>query len=401
MRVDIKDVLPGMILDAPIIRDDVLLVKKGGELTPPLINRLKTFGITSIDIVSDKKKLLEEKADEFTVNENLFQEVRDALIENDVEKIENSASDMITAVLNDFDVDKGFSNFKYDLQSYMASDDSLSHSIRVATFSIILAHLFNEDLKKKLYARKEYEDQKVDLKDVAIAALLHDKGKNHYENDVLDKIDSLAKNEKLRSILPGIVDVPTDRFDDKYIPLYSFCQITDIPELSDSDVKYMVLYSSESENKSGPLKAIGFGSDNTESFLSGAKIIHVCSLYDDYLAHCVHSGESLENTVSVVGHAASHGVIDANLTNLFLNNVPIYSVGNKVELSTGELAVVQETFTGYTYTTRPIVKTLSNGEEIDLRDERLITIIGVPQDESSLEDVVNGQLNEIDRRVRR
>lgn len=405
MRIDIGTAVPGMTLEASIVKDDVLLVPKGSELTPALINRLKTFGITSVDIVSEKnltkaKKNTDEAVEEikFTLTEDFTSDVRDALLENNIEKIGDSASKMVEAVKDSIDLEGSFTNFKYDLQAYNKDVDPLDHSIRVAAFSIVLAHLYNEQLKKTFNIFDKTDERLVNLDEVAVAALLHDRGRNRYSEATLKNIEKLSSNPKLRNILPGLVDVPLDIYDDKYISVYSLALINDDSRLSDN-IKYMILYSSEMENGNGPLKARGFDRDNLYSYISGAKILHLCSLYDDYLSHCVHENESFENIVTVVGHAASHGVINENLANLFLNNVPIYSVGNKVLLSTGERATVIRSSTGYTDTTRPQVRVDSSGEEINLENVTNVTITRIAGDDVCLEDIVGGQLAEVDKRV--
>lgn len=391
MRLNIREAVSGMVIQEPIVIDNIMLVNKGGVLTPSLINRLNKFGITFIDIVSDKDT-------KDTIDNNLMEDVRESLLEEDIEKIEINADKMVSAVLKDFSFDGKFSNFKYNLQSYANDNQSLDHSIRVATFSIVLAYLYNEDLKK-YYSVKEIEEMKVNLRDVAVAALLHDKGKNYYDVNALSKIEDFVKLDNSRNF-PGIKDIPTDRFDDRFVSVYS-CYLADYISDLPSNVKYMILYSSEMENNNGPLKAVNFGKDNKNSFIVGAKIIHLCSLYDDYLAHYVSNNESLENTVSVIGHAASSGVINEDLANLFLNNVPIYSVGNKVLLSTGEEAVVVKSYTGYKDTTRPTVKVISTGRTIDLRDEKLITIVGVCHEDITVDDLIAGQLKEVEKSSKR
>lgn len=403
MRTDLETVVPGMILEASIIKDDVLLVPKGMQLTPALINRLKTFGITSVDIVSEKNLVNKISSTddvnsdvEFTVTDSLTDDVREALLENNIEKIEDSASKMVEAIKDSIDLDGGFSNFKYDLQSYKKDTDSLDHSIRVAAFSIVLAHLYNEQLKKSFNVYDKTDDRLINLDEVAVAALLHDRGRNCYSDDTLKNIEKLSNNDKLRNILPGLANVPISVYDDKYIPVYSLALINDDPRLSDN-IKYMVLYSSEMENGNGPLRAKGFDKNNLFSYISGAKVLHLCSLYDDYLSHCVHENESFENIVTIIGHAASHGVINENLANLFLNSVPIYSVGNKVLLSTGEQATVIKSSTGYTDTTRTQVRVDSSGKVINLEEVTNITIMRIA--DLSLEDIVDEQLTEVDKRI--
>ena len=56
MRIRMDDVTPGMKLETPIVKNDVILVKAGEVLTPHMINRLKnTFYIEELNIVSENQ----------------------------------------------------------------------------------------------------------------------------------------------------------------------------------------------------------------------------------------------------------------------------------------------------------------------------------------------------------
>lgn len=116
------------------------------------------------------------------------------------------------------------------------------------------------------------------------------------------------------------------------------------------------------------------------------------------LSHCLYSGETFENIVSVVGQAASAKLVNEELANLFLSSVPIYPVGTRVILSNGERAEVVKTFVEYTYATRPVVKILSTNQLINLRDHQSLTIDKVYLDEVTISDVIDNQINEMDGR---
>lgn len=403
MRIDINHAVSGMVLYSDIKYDKGILVNKGEVLTPRRIQQLKKFGITYIDVVSEKAQNMQneaEKHEHYTVDNALFFNVRESLLEGNLEKIESNVQSIVNAVLNNIDANRGFSNLTYDFHTFQNQDDTLNHSVRVAIYAIVLAHLHNEKIKKGKTKPENFKNQLIDLKDIAIAALLQEKGRNCYRQDVLEKIRMFTQYEELRNQLPGLRDIPTDRYDDKYISLYSYCLICDIPQISMS-AKYMVLFSEETENNMGPLKPKGFAKQNSSSTILGAKIIHLCDLYDDMLAHCMFSGETLENIVGVLGQSANMNVINRDLANLFLSNVPICPIGTKLILSNGEKAEVVKAFTGYTYATRPIVKVLSTNQLIDLRYVTSLTIGSVYFNESSLSDMIDHQMKEVDSHSRK
>lgn len=394
MRQEVTYELVGQTLQVPIAINGQVLVNEGVVLTKELIARLLKRGIKYIDVVSEETKDTSTTIEQpNTVSDELCNKVRASLIADNVDEIEAVAQEMISSVLNITDLDGGFSNLKYDLETF-SNLNSLDHSIRVAIFSIIVAYLYNQNLRKKIVGTGAVSGE-VNINDVAVAALMHDEGSNKYDPTVLNKIEALATNEKFKVQFPGIKDVPLNGYDDSFISIYSFCLIENLPDLS-SDVKYMVLFSMETENELGPLKPQGFRNNNSNIGM-GAKIIRLCSYYDNFLAHCYSTGESFENVITILGQAANTGAVNADLTDLFLAKVPIYPIGAKVILSNGEKAEVVKSYTGYTYNSRPIVKIDSTGEIIDLRYATTITINRVCQEEESLEQVVDRQIKEIDK----
>lgn len=397
MRIDFEDVVPDMVLDTDIMYGGAVLIPKGCALTPALIGKVKRFGITHIDVALEEKLKEQKTADtlniEYTVNEELCDKVKESLMSNDIVEIEKVTDDMIGTVLNLMNIDGDFSNLKYDLQTFN-NLNSLDHSVRLSIFSIVLATLYNDSLSE---FDKRDSKKVVNVNDVAMAALLQDKGRNSYGPEIFAKIEAVANNEEKRKQYPGIVDIPTDRYEDKYIPIYSYCLLDKMPDVSET-AKLMVLYSAETENGKGPLKATGYNNPNLGHINIGAKIIHICNLYDNFLSHFYHEGESFENIITILGQGVSAGAINEDLTNLFLEKFPVYPIGAKLELSNGEKAVVIKTFPGYTYTSRPVVKLLSTGEIIDLRYMTTLTVNCVSKEEASLEQVVDNQINEIKRR---
>ena len=108
-----------------------------------------------------------------------------------------------------------------------------------------------------------------------------------------------------------------------------------------------------------------------------AKIIFLCNLYDSLLLNTISNNENLENVSSLLEAFIANGLVNNTLGNLFINNIPLYSVGVRVELSNGEYATVVERFNGKD-SSKPIVETLTNPpfipEVIDLRKITNITI---------------------------
>ena len=390
MRQEVTMDLIGTKLEVPIVVNNKVLVNEGVVLTEALISKLLKLNIHYIDVVAEEvapQKM--EKPN--TVSKELCNKIRSSLMTNNVEEIKEVASDMVSSVLRISDLDGGFSNLKYDLETF-SNINEFDHAIRVAIFSIILAYLYNQKLRSQIIGNGVVSGE-VNIDDVAIAALMHDEGMNNYNPSVLTKISDMKNNSYYYDKFPGIMNVPDDRFDDNYISLYSFCLLSDLPDLS-SEAKFMVLMSMETENNMGPLKPIGFR-NSKGNVAMGAKIIKFCIFYYNFLDHCYHTGDSFENIISVLGQAATTASVNEELADLFLAKVPIYPVGAKVMLSDGREAIVIKSYTGFTYSSRPLVE-LTTGEFIDLRFATTLTIDYVCQEESSLEQVVDGQVKSTD-----
>lgn len=104
MKIDIGQVVPGMIVNSDVQYNDSILVSKGNTLTPRYIERLKAFGVTSLDIITDK----EEKSDEnnnsntkYTVSKNMFNSIRMSFGEKNYDKIVGKADLLVSTILRD------------------------------------------------------------------------------------------------------------------------------------------------------------------------------------------------------------------------------------------------------------------------------------------------------------
>ena len=399
MKINITEAMPGMVLDKPVVRGNVILVEKGETLSLPLIDKLeKRFRIETIDIVSNEKTEVDSNSN--TISEQLIRSTKTALLEYDATKIEENASSMVSAILKNVDFNGSFSNLKFNLEACKDKTDEidacLDHSIRVATFSIILAYLYNERIKRDVRELSELKLRLIDYRDITIASLLHDSGQFNQSEEILKMVKALTKTTKLVNMLYNINDIPTDRFDNKYKEFYSFCVATKLYDIN-YDMRYMILFSDENENNTGPLKPKAFDDKKTHRCVVGAKIIRHVNLYDNYLSHCINNGDGLENIVAILGQASIIGVVNKQLTDLFLENIPIYPVGTKVVLSNGERAVVVKPFTGYTYASRPVVRLLNSNKIVRLNEENSIVILGVADE--NVDMVVNDQLKDVDTHI--
>ena len=261
------------------------------------------------------------------------------------------------------------SEFSYSLGQYkypLSMTNVLEHALRVAQFSVVLADIYNKQLSTT--------DQRISLQSIGTAALLHDYGTCFEDKKEMRKLSLYQLGESFIKTYPNIPsDLLQQPYNEKYKNVYAYAALKNF---LDSPTLNTILLSGESENGKG-LNCLNIVNRKTTSSAMAAKIIFLCNLYDSLLKRTLETDASLENVSTTLEMLVKNGVIHNQLGNLFLNNIPLYSVGVRVLLSTGEYATVVERFTG-TDATKPIVQTLVNpplrSTTIDLRNTTNITI---------------------------
>lgn len=393
MFINIDSALPGMILQNDIFENNNILIKAGTVLDKRLIYLLKNHGIKEITISIEPEvegelgniSLINNLEVEETVNKQIKEHAKTALNNFDMNQVTNDAKEFVKCILNS-------SEFKYDLSEYKEKDNNVfSHSIRVATFAIVLAKIYNSYLNNTILDSKLKEESLINLNDIAVAALLHDTGKSCKRDDVRTRYVKTPEN--LVKYFPNIVNTPQAFYDSNYDSIYSYMIVNEYKNITEAS-KLMILLSGENEISTGPLKAsIGF-TKQRNGIIYASKIIKICSLYDDTLKQFIEMDESLENVVAKLEQCTMDGTLNKELVNLFFNNIPLYSAGIKVILSNGKCAIVKKAFTGRLDIYKPVVVTKPDYQVIDLREETTITIKEIFKSEVSFQELIDRQIRE-------
>lgn len=386
MEFDKNELTTGMVLKCSIIRGDgTLILKKGTVLTPSIVAKIQRMG--------DVKFQVEE-----TVNETLKEDTKKSLknfLEDpnmyNMEDVKQNTKKIVEMIDSADEIEM----FKYNLEEYKKERDIFSHSINTACFSIILAKMYNRNfIKAKPDASKEeLEEGLINLEDIALAGLLHDMGKICKNRMQLNRITSIPGEKSLANHYPGISETPLDEYDEKYASVYSYCLIAKMKEISPK-AKLMILLSNEPETGEGCLKISEKLKRRRSNFIYAGKIIHVCDIYDKAMKQAIEGNISFEEVVSELSFYSRNGEVDSEIEQLLINNVPLYPVGTKVQLTNGETAIVRECFGGDLDSYQPVVRTLPfPGRIIDLRDETTIAIQCLYNEERSVDDIVRDQIN--------
>ena len=154
----------------------------------------------------------------------------------------------------------------------------------------------------------------------------------------------------------------------------------------------MALLVDENDIEKGPLQATKEFMNKKHSYFTAAKMIRLCSFYDDILKLIIENDYTLENVPALLEAFGARKILDKDLTQLFINHIPLYSVGIKVKLSDGRLAVVVKTFTEHLNNYKPIVRVIPTNELIDLRKTNSLTISQICSEEIAYDELVASQI---------
>lgn len=372
MRIGVRNLDIGMTVEKPIMTKDGKLLVNAGVV---IDERKRELLIKRKDDI----EYIEVEGNESTIKVSSINNAKDALKNfkgnlNNTEIMEDMKEAM--KVISD-EIDKNEGPFESNVLSYMHEIDTYAHPVRVACLSMVMAKIYNSNLKR---IKPNFDERSlINLEEIAMAAVLHNIGEDYKEDNKFNEITEIGKIyvNKLGETFPGIKDTPLDKYDEKYSSVYSSI-ITSRIKGTSGNTRMMVLLSNEPENGKGCLKLSPELSNKRTPSIYGAKIIHFCDVYDRVMKQAI-DGEkiSLENIISLIEYYSINGEINRKIEQLMINNMKIYPIGMEVMLSTGEIAKVKTSFVGRDIY-KPIVCTLIPPiRRIDLRVVNNITITSI------------------------
>jgi len=393
MKIDIRFAKPGMVLSNAVINENNRnpIVNSDIELTEKIIEGLKRLNIKQIDVNLTQTQMLALEMDkefEYSISPKLFDSSKKSIQNFDTMQIINNAQEMVKTIIQS-------DSFKYKLSDYKELSDIFSHSVRVAAFSVLLAKHYNDSLEENV-DQTELEKMKINLENIATAAMIHDIGKLCKDKELLQR--ALSVKKYLVKSFPAINDLDLENYNDNYSSIYSCLLLFANTSLS-PDIKTTVLLSSENDKGHNQLGLNEQQLKSKQSFVYASKIIKLCSIYDDELKLTISNNRTLENISAKLDYFAVNGVVNNELEKLFTEHIPLYSEGVKVKLSDGTFAIVEKSFYGRTDIYKPIVRTIPNFEVIDLRKELTLTIQEVCSDEISFYEIVTKQITTMQKEI--
>lgn len=388
MVVGLRNLKEGMLVIKPIkTKDGKILVNANVRLDRRKIELLIK---RENEIIGD----IEVEGEDTTIKVTSVNDAKDALknLKGDLNNTETlEAMKEAMKVISD-EIDKNEGPFESNILSYMHEIDTYAHPIRVACLSMVIAKIYNSNLKR---IKPDFDEKSlINLEEIAMAAVLHNIGEDYKEDNKFNEITEIGKEyvNKLGETFSGIKDTPLDKYDKNYSSVYSFIITSGIKGIS-GRTKMMVLLANEPEDGKGCLKLSPELSNKRSPSIYGAKIIHFCDVYDRVMKQAI-DGEkiSLENIISLIEYYSVNGKINREIEQLLIKNIKMYPIGMEVMLSTGEMAKVVNSFLGGNIC-KPIVCTLTPPiKRIDLRVTTNITITSIVGQKSR--DIMRQQIED-------
>ncbi len=332
--IDIEHAEPGMIVGRAIYGDnDNILLAKDSVLTKEYITRLFLRGYQGIYIE-------DEFSNDVVIEDIIPPELRNRGIEavkrGDIDEIHNVAQIIVDAILN------GSSNISLEMVDLRTYDDyTFRHSVNVAVISTIIGIYMG------------YSDE--ELRELCLAALLHDIGKVMIDPDIINKPSRLTM-EEYRIV--------------QNHPSYS-CEILEKNGSISLRVREGVLYHHENENGSGyPEQLIG------KKIPTYAKIIHVADVYDALISKRPYKKPFALSEAIEYLMGGCNVLFDSDVVDAFLKVVPVYAKGTEVHLTNGECGIV---ISNTENPLRPVVRMYEDRREVDLNsDPRYLNVTIMP-----------------------
>ncbi|BCN32792.1 HD-GYP domain-containing protein [Anaeromicropila herbilytica] len=346
-----------MVLAQPIYYADNLILKEGVTNLNRFTKRLKSLGIDLVyiydeisdgieipDVISNEtratcKRVLQDTVDRFLVEDSM-----------DGEGIVNVADCVIREILQNKDVQLNLN----DISS--ADEYTLAHSVSTTVYALVIA--------------KELNYNKSLMNKLAIGALLHDVGKVALDRNIVFKPDRLTDEEYKHVQLHA----------QKGYEILKKCN--EITELS----RIIALTHHERINGAGYPK--GLQGSEIHQF---SKIVAIADVYDALTSERCYRKKWPAHRAADYLVENTEGQFDVELVSIFLKQIALFPNGSMVQLSNGDIALVERQ--NKNMPLRPVVRVFQKGNgnkvkpyHVNLMEDLSITIL---QSELELQDGKN------------
>lgn len=310
------------VLAKNILRDDgKVLLMAGTKLTTEFIRKLRNFGIFFVYIqhdalsnITDDKRLNELKEEALKTLPHIFND----LINHDEKNLRNSL--LVVGNLVDYIIETGAVNINlYEVKTY--DNYTYIHSVDTCIMACFIGMTVNLD--------------KEELKELAVAAILHDIGKTKISNQIINKKTPLTNTE--------FIEI-------KKHPIYGEEILRTSDSLSECIIKSVLEHHERIDGKGYPKGLIG---DQIHKF---AKIISISDVYTAVSANRSYRSKFTPSEAYELILSGSGTMFDSEIVNSFRKTFAIYPLGCCIRLSSGMegLVVKQNKY----FPDKPVIRVL-------------------------------------------
>lgn len=344
MIINIRESNPGQILKKEVfdLNTGRIILATGTRLTDRHIDQLLEMNINFIEVEGSGEPETEVEAVYSMDDENAMtyeERLRDLSIQlcrelemiffdakNNkkivVSNVSQTLDKLLPLILKNDDIIQKLRIANLSDQNY-----TIRHSVHVCYYALMIGKWLRYD--------------KIRIKQIALAALLHDIGKSKIPDHILDKPEKLTQQE---------YEVVKKHVIHGYNILKETAGIG-------KTICYGALQHHEREDGSG--YPMGISNDQIHQF---AKIIAICDVFDAMTSERVFQSKQSLFWVAEMIRRDSFGLLDPSISLLFLNNLSRFYVGNKIRLNDGREGKI--VYINKTSPNRPVVKV--ENEYLDL-----------------------------------
>lgn len=329
-----------------ILNDGRILLLKGFTIKPRYLKKLEAYHVSHIfveDDVTPPDSINEEKiyGDAFNNIKGIMESIR---IDRpaSIECLKETVNTMVQYIMNDEMVFMTLTGIR-DIDNY-----TFLHCVDVCIYSIITAKALNMS-----------DDQ---IKELALAAILHDIGKCKVPLSILNKPGKLTKEEF------------------EVMKRHTLSGMEIVNQLSGLNKRIARIVYQHHEKWDGSGYPLGLKNEGIEL---GARIVSIADVYDALTADRVYRKRFMPHEAAEYLMAQNESQFDPKLLKCFIDSIAVYPKDIVVLLNTGEIARVLPS--KGMYSMRPMVSVITRKDgppvidpyEIDLRFNPTVFVVDI------------------------
>ncbi len=337
-----KDIMDSILADDVYTHGGNMIVPSDTLISEHIIKKLKAFRVERVTIYRSHSILGNEYLSDMSISDSQKQYIEDvnatkAILRNLAIGKELDIDNVKTITDNIYERLGDVNSIIECINSIKVADQyTYSHSVNVAFYAMLLGKWMNLS--------------QLQIKDLAMAGLLHDIGKSKISTEIINKKGPL--NESEFEII-------------KRHPIYGYDIIKNIPQIS-MEIKRAVILHHEKENGTGYPFAIQGNKKNLY-----AKIITAADIFDAITSERVYKEKQTPFSAFKEMEKIGYDIVDPMVMGIMFDNMPRYYIGSKVKLDNGEIGEVVYVPSSCAYA--PVVKIKEDFVDFAKEKEALIS----------------------------